>query len=249
MPKEKFVKVNALGSFFTGRKILSVIPGLRVEIWKAFALNLVLSVLVCAVALFIGFEFLLNPMESYLIGKLPGWLDWSAVTLKYGLGFLLVVLSLFLAIFIPLNLMFIWYERLVERVVAHIGKPPEGPPIKTSFSHTVFGILREVLIFMGLFAIGFLPIMGPPLVFIFSPHVLGRATFDPYIAGMKERGVHVELKERKFGMTTIALGAMEAGLPIYLPIIGFFLIPWAIIHLVIGLAYIYESERSEVISN
>lgn len=243
MEEGQIVKVNALGSFFTGRKILSIIPGLRVEIWKAFTLNLFLTICVGAVALFIGFKFLLIPMESYLLGKLPGWLDWTATTLKIGLGVILVFLSLFLAVFIPLNLMFIWYEKLVERVIIHIGNPVEGPPIKTNSIQTVVVIAREVLIFIGLFIIGFIPILGPPLVFILSSHVLGRATFDPYIAVMKQRGVPMELSERKFGMTTIALGAMEAGLPIYLPIIGLFLIPWVIVHLVLGLAYIYEKKR------
>lgn len=241
--QRRLVKADALTVFRNGRKVLPVIPGIRIEIWKAFGLNLVLSAVVLGVALYCGFHFLLDPMEGWLEGKLPGWLDWTAWTIKFGLGLLLVVISLFLSILIPLNLMFLWYEGLVEKVVTFLGTPDLGVPIKSGILKQVKGGAREVAIIVGLFIGGFIPLIGPPLVFVLSSHFLGRATFDPYIEVMKKRGYNLEIPERRFGLTTIAVGAMEAGLPFYFPIFGLFLVPWMVIHLVIGLAYMYEKER------
>lgn len=236
-------KINALGAFFTGRRILSVIPGLRANIWRDFFINLVLSIAICAGALYVGFKFMLNPMESFLTGFLPGWLDWTAVSLKYGLGVLLIFLSLFLSIIIPLNVMFLWYENLVQKVVTYLGTSKAGEPIKTPLPVVIKTILKEISIIVGLLVIGFIPIVGPVIVFILSSHVMGRASFDPYIGVMKNLGYDIAIPQRKFGSTTISIGALEAGLPIYLPVLGIFLIPWVVIHVTIGVAYMMESRR------
>ncbi len=240
---DKVFRINAIGAFIQGRKLLGRIPGLRIKIWQAFGLNLVVFFVLFIGGFLAGFHFLLEPMEESLREWLPGWLDWSATTLEYGLMLILLLMSLFLAVLLPLNLMFIWYENLVEKVMEFRGAPRVEPAIKTPLLVTIRQTLREVIIIFGLFFLGFFPLIGPPLVFVFSSHMMGRATFEPYISVMRNRGIEVEIPERRFGLTSISIGALEAGLPFYIPVIGLFLIPWCVLHLVIGLAWLYESER------
>lgn len=236
-------KLNAVGAFMEGRNLVGRVPGLRAAIWKSFFINLFLFFALLAGIFYAGMEYLLDPMEAGLKDWLPGWLDWTAVTLRFALTLLLFLLSLFLAIFLPLNLMFLYYEKLVDKVLDFMGTPRQDHPIPTPLPHTILVGMREVLILLMLVFIGFFPIIGAPLVFVLSSHVMGRATFEPYIAVMKNRGYDLDIPEKKFGLTTIGIGALEAGLPFYFPVLGLFLIPWCVLHLVIGVAWVYESER------
>ncbi|MCD8535623.1 MAG: hypothetical protein LR011_12910 [Verrucomicrobia bacterium] len=243
------IRVNALAAFIEGRRLIKVVPGLRAAIWKSFILNLALFGGFFAGLYWLGLHYFLEPMELMLLSWLPGWLDWSAHTLRVGLTLLLIILSLFLAILLPLNLLFIWYERLVSKVLDFLGTPHHQPPVHVSPVTSILIGVRDILILVLAVFLGFIPVMGPAVAFILSAHVMGRATFDPYIGVMKSRGFNISIPEKKFGFTTIAIGSLEAGLPFYIPIVGLFLIPWCIVHMVIGVASIYESHRGLATGN
>ena len=229
--------VTASFKFYrAGRKASAEIPGVRKKIRNGFLISLALLALLGVIVTALISTLLLVPMEMWLMTYLPNWADWLArgfaLLLSATLGFVGLTLSLrFMVI-----LLGFFYEGAVHHVVEHFRpetEPGQGGP------SLILEIFREAVFFVLLIALQFIPVAGFFIVIAISSWLVGKGVHAPHKAVLMDRGLKRTAPNH---LACLSSGSLEF-VCLLLPIIGWVLLPWFMINMVVGQAWIYESER------
>lgn len=223
------------------------IPGLKGMVTKALFLNGLILFTIAAALTYAAYAFIFSPILAWLEPHLPAWLHTTSVALAWLMLVALGVISTVLAVRISFKLLGVWYENLVEKVVMHHRQLPEIPMAWADHLHslgaTMASVAREIGVALLLLMLGFIPLVGPLLVFLVGGHWSGRGIVEPYITVLKGAKQPVGEVSMKPSLMTLSLGAIQVGLAI-IPLVGWVLLPFAMVYQVIGLAHVHEKRQA-----
>ena len=234
--------LNPLTLYGAGRRAGKIVPGLKKRMIGGFLVNLAIFLVISGALFGSLYVFLLRPGEKWMQGWLPDEVDWIATALAWFLPVVGLIFSMAFAVRFSVALMTVWFESLVETVVEHFrpgwkaGDPPGW------FGETVRSTTKEMLLMGGTVALGFVPVLGPALVFCLSAILMGRSIAGPYRQVLKSRGEFSEkLPSDRPGPRVLITGLSQMGL-VLVPVVGWFFLPWFVTHCVIGRAQLAEEK-------
>lgn len=221
-----------------GRVATQQLPRVRSKVKKGFLISLLVLFLIATGLVALIFTLIFAPMKLWLLEHLPGWAGWIG---GIGAGFIAITLGI-IALAMSLRFMVIllgfFFEGSVDLIVEHFRPETEpgkgGPPL-------LWEIGREVFYFVLLLLLELIPVAGWILAAIFSSWLVGKGIHAPHKAVLMDRGLE---RSKPSHLACLSSGSAELFL-ILLPVVGWILLPWFMIHMVIGQAWLYESERVE----
>lgn len=205
-------------------------------------------VIVVSVVMQVALErYLLDPLLSWLFEHGIQWLSATGLVVRWILRLVLAAVLLMVALNVSLALMGMWYENLVERVVASFQERAAREFTWRHFVANQMGSLwvavQDVALSVLLLPMGFIPIVGPVLVFVGASLLTGRSVIAAYETVLLEPGQ--SLSNRMSGQKITAFGlGWVIGLVAFIPFLGWFLAPWLLVRLVIGWAYWRQELRT-----
>jgi uncharacterized protein involved in cysteine biosynthesis len=99
-----------------------------------------------------------------------------------------------------------------------------------------------VLLALLSLGLGFVPVVGPLLVLLVQSYLLGREVRDPYLVVRAAWGDDPLTARKGLTLWTVWAGLLPFALAM-LPVIGWVLLPVAMVHLVAGFAWRGEEAR------
>lgn len=251
-------RVSPLALLAAGRQAFREVPGLRLFLLKGLVLNYLIFIITAMLGMGVLYYLIIEPIGAELSA-------WSA-----GGGFLLELLSqilrvllwianillmagtVVLSLLVSLAVVSIWFEALAGRIIAHWRAGEEELTLPVfSFKElviSVWGSLRASLLLIILaclaLALGFIPLIGPVLVFVIDSFLLGWEVRNPYL--VVREGLGDEPKGLRKGLRLWTLGT--GLLPLLLaaiPFAGWLLLPAAMTYLVAGVAWRGEQAFAE----
>jgi uncharacterized protein involved in cysteine biosynthesis len=221
------------------------IPGLRAMILKALLINGLLLFIIAAGVTFGFYYFAVLPTKGWLEPRVPDWLHLISVVLFYLVLAAVALISSILAVRISFVLLGVWYENLAEKVITFHRPLPDLPFRLSEQVHslglTLFGVAREIFVAVSLLILSFIPLIGPVLVFFIGGHWSGRGIIEPYLTVLKNAKQPTGELSLKPSLMTLSLGAIQVLLAL-IPLVGWILLPFVMVHQVIGLAYAHETQ-------
>lgn len=250
VPALKLKTPGALELVQAGREAFRRVPGMRILMLKGFLLLYGLFALLGTGATVLVYRLVIRPqfdrLESY--GKDGGWLMDILIPL---LDFLvrltqvmLLAAVLMLAFLVTLSLLSVWFEALAEKVVRHQRQAEGGTGFDFRlWMSSLLTALRDGLwlFLVALFSIllGFIPFIGPFLIFFINGYLLGWEVRQPYLNVDAALG-----RPKGYSKTGLTLWTTQIGvLPVVLamiPVVGWLLLPAALIYMVAGMAWVNE---------
>jgi len=253
VPAPPLARANPLSLFAAGRQAVREVPRLRAFVVMGFLLNYLLFAVLVAVVLGVGYVYVVQPLsqgleawgagEGFWRGLLVGILN-AVLWLTQALLLAATVLFGFL---VSLSLMSLWYEGLAERIVAHLRPGGEAPaPFRLgAWVGSLGRALKDSLGLLGLsllaIALGFIPLLGPVLVLLIGSYLMGREVRDPYLTVREGAGDDPRALRRGLTWWTLRTGFLPVLLAM-VPVVGWLLLPFAMVYLVAGFAW--QSERA-----
>lgn len=246
---------SALSLLTSGRQALREIPGMRLFLLKGFLINYTLFVLTAALAYYVIFYFFVQPyvarMDEWVQGEGFFWeiLMLLLNVLLWVTQLLLLAGTLMLSLLFSLAMMSTWLEALAARIVAHCrGREPAGAFSLVEWVISLGAALRDSLGLIGLalaaLLLGFIPVVGPLLVIVVDSYLLGWEIRDPYLVVRQEAG-NPRKQLRKGLMFWTARAGFIPVLLAMIPIVGWLLLPMAMIYMVAGFAWQCEQDLLE----
>lgn len=233
--------LSGLHFYQAGREAARELPGVRKKIGKGYLVSLLVFALVgIGITAFIALV-LFYPMERWVTDFLPDWADWIARVTAFLFAATMGLVGLTLSLRFMVILLGFFFEGAVGVVVAHFR--PETTPGKGGPSLLV-EIVREIFFFVGLLAIEFIPVVGLFLVVVVSSWLVGKGVHAPHKAVLMDRG---QDRTPPSNLDCISSGFSEF-LFLLVPVIGWLCLPWVMINMVVGQAWLYEKERVEQMS-
>jgi len=220
-----------------GRIATREMPRVRSKVTKGFFISLLVLFLIASALVGLIFTLIFAPMKIWLLGHLPGWADWIGGVLAALVAVTLGLIALALSLRFTVILLGFFFEGSVHLIVERFRPETEpgqgGPPL-------LWEILREVFFFISLLLLELIPVAGWILAAVFSSWLVGKGIHAPHKAVLMDRGLD---RSKPSHLACLSSGSAELFL-ILLPVVGWFLLPWFMIHMVIGQAWLYESERA-----
>jgi len=212
------------------------LPRVRSKVRKGFLISLLVLFLIATALIALIFLLIFAPMKVWLLGHLPGWAGWIGGIAAGLIAFTLGLIALTLSLRFTVILLGFFFEGSVDIIVEHFRPETEpgkgGPPL-------LWELLREVFYFGLLLILEFIPVTGWILAAFFSSWLVGKGIHAPHKAVLMDRGLE---RSKPSHLACLSSGSAELFL-IFLPVVGWILLPWFMIHMVIGQAWLYESER------
>lgn len=219
-----------------GRTAARAMPRVRSKVHKGFLISLVVLALIATVLIGLIFTLIFAPMKIWLLGFLPGWASWVGGVLAGLVALTLGMIALALSLRFTVILLGFFFEGAVDLIVERFRPETEngkgGPPL-------LWEIMREVFYFILLLMLELIPIAGWILAAVFSSWLVGKGIHAPHKSVLMDRGLE---RSKPSHLACLSSGSAEL-LLILIPIVGWVLLPWVMIHMVIGQAWVYESER------
>jgi uncharacterized protein involved in cysteine biosynthesis len=251
VPARRLTRAGPLALLGAGREAFRQVPGLRGLLLQGFLLLYALFVVIGAVVMGLVYRFAIQPL-SHSLGSVQSSGNFFLellLPLASGLVWLgeLLLLSatLLLSLVLSLALLSVWFEALAGRVAAHArgGAAAEAPFRLGAWLRGIGRALRDNLVLLGLallsVVVGFVPLVGPFLVFALASYLMGWEVREPYLAVRAARGE--SLKDLRRGSTwwTVRVGALAVLLAM-VPWLGWLLLPVLLIYQVAGVAWLSE---------
>ena len=236
-------KINPFILMKQGGNAIAQVQGMKKAVFTGFLINLIVYLLLAAAMVTLFLLYAYTPIDTWLMESAPSWLAWAGRVVLWLVLVAVTLVSLLFSFRISLKFMGFWYEALADKVVVHFrGKQDGGFSFKgavVDMGRTLLGVMTEVAIAIGLLFLGFIPLIGAPLVFILGSHLMGKAVLDPYRNVLRARDQEWGLpKGDHFG--TLRIGWTEMVLAL-IPILGWLVMPISLVYQVIGLAWQEES--------
>lgn len=248
-------RVGPLALLGAGRTAFREVPGLRLLLLKGFLLLYGIFVVVSAVVLGLVYRYVIQPlsqgMASYDVGGnffldllfplLSGLLWLSQV--------LLLAATLLLSFMLTLSLMTVWFEAVAERVANHArgGALGDATFRFKDWLASLGRSLRDSLLMLVLavvsLVVGFVPLLGPFLVFAVAAYVMGWEVREPYLAVRAARGADLVALRKGLTAWTLRVGMLPVVLAI-VPWVGWLLLPVVLVYMVAGVAWSSEKQRA-----
>lgn len=216
-----------------GRKAYKAYPEVRSNILLSFLLSVLVFSAIVAGLLVVLLTGLLAPFEIWVNGYLPNWADWIIRVLVGLFAIVLVLIITFFSLRFTTILLGVFYERCVHPIVARFrpdSVPGHGGP------SLIVEILREAGYLVLLLLLQFIPAIGWLLSLAFSLWLVGKGVVAPHKAVLKDRNLP---RPAPGVIECISVGSAELAL-LAIPVIGWFLLPWVMIHMVVGQACRFE---------
>ncbi len=250
-PAAALPRRGPLALLASGREALREVPGLRAFIFRGFLLNYGVFAVCAVLGMGLIYTFVVEPigagLSAWSLGEGFLW-ETLAFLLQIVLWIaqlLLMAGTLLLSFFLALVLMSFWFEALAGRIVAHCRQGAEGPPFSLkAWAATLLRSLREsarlILLAVAALLLGFIPVVGPVLVVLVNAYLLGWEVRNPYLLAREESGDDPAQLRRGLKLWTVRVGLLPVLLAMG-PILGWALLPAAMIYLVAGFAW--QGER------
>jgi len=220
-----------------GRLASRELPTVRAKVWKGFFLSLLLLLVVGGgIGTLLGL-LIFAPMKVWLLGRLPEWATWVGATVAVLAGVSLAVVGLVSSLRFTVILLGFFFESAVADVVAHFR--PDSSPGKGGPS-IIWEISREVFYFIILVLLPLIPVAGAFIAMAFSSWLVGKGLHAPHKNVLMDRGL---TRDPPSHVSCLSSGVAEI-LLILIPFVGWLILPWAMIHMVIGQTWIYEEAHS-----
>ena len=240
----------------SGRRAFREVPGLRLFLLTGLALNYAVFLLVGGAVMAGLYFFVVQPLGASLgawsggEGFLAGLLSAVLTALLWLTQLLLMAASLLLSFLLALSLMTLWFEALAGRIVAHCRGGTGSAEEAFSLGAWLKGLgrslkdgLRLILLSFLALLLGFIPVVGPFLVIGINSYLLGWEIREPYLA-VRESSHEARRNLRRGTLAwTISAGFLPVVLAL-VPLLGWLLLPAALIYLVAGVAWQAEQGRS-----
>ena len=237
-----------------GSMAFAQVPGLRRHLAVGFVLLYAVSLVVGLLAVSGLYYFVIEPWSAGLAewgadGFWMGLIAWFARVFLWIANVILLAATVILSLLISIAMMGVWFETTVARIISH-HRTERGDSAPFSLSAWIGTIGRSVadsigLVFIALLglALGFIPVIGPVLVVVIHSYLLGREVRDPYLVVRSERGE--EIKQLRQGLTfwTVRTGLLPFLLAL-IPVVGWIILPAAMMYLVAGFAWQGETARA-----
>lgn len=248
-------KTGVLSLLGAGRNAFREVPGLRAFLVKGFLINYCVFGLIAAAVMGLGYVFVVEPLSQEIAaigaseGFWAGLLHTLAVWAAWITGIVLMAATLLISVVLSLILMSLWFEALAGRIITHWRGDAAGPEF--TMGYWLRGVGRSLidglwLLMLSVFVLvlGFVPVVGPLLVFVLSSYLLGREVRDPYLGLRRELDKDDIPRAWRMVWWTERLGMIPFVLTV-VPVVGWLLLPMALIYLVAGVAWESERLRSE----
>ncbi len=233
------------------RAALKSIDGLRARMWQGFWVNFIVFLALTIafnVALYI---FVMDPLVAYIFGEDSAWHNFGAV-LGWLLQFVIAAVVAVIGLRFTIALTALWYEGLVTKIIAHFRDVPQMP---FSWSQTVKGIgsallgaIRDIAIGVVLLAIGFISMVGTPLVLVAEAFLAGKGLVGTYTDTLKSNGLPLDALRKPLKWLPLQVGALPMLLAL-IPFVGWVLMPIASLYLVIGLTWECEQLQQKTLNS
>jgi len=231
-----------------GLAAMRAVPGLRGYLLLGLLLNYA-AALGAGLLTFYGlYALIFRPLAQWVEGWTVGGGFWAGLlggVFQFFLFFTQVALlggCFLVAFLLALNLMSLWLDGVAERIVRHArGASAPAPGGGLGLGRSVRDVGTQVTLGVAALVVALVPVAGPPLSVAIVAYLFGRELRAPYLAALEGRGQHPASLRAGLLPWTIAQGALPVALGL-LPVIGWLLLPLAMILAVAGIAW--EGEQA-----
>ena len=221
------------------------VPGLRASVWKAFLLNYAIFLVSVLVLNGVVYTYLLNPWIEGTFGT--GDSGWAIVgtVILWGTQLIISALLVIISLIFSIYLMSLWYEHLVALVIRHFRELPEptmnwGKWLQLQ-GKSVLTSLQGIAWILPLLLVGLIPVVGVVLAFVLGAHVVGKEIKIPYTVVLDtHRQLTGDLEKQLPWSFFVGWPQMALA---FIPMVGWVLMPWAMIHQIVGLTFWMESQH------
>ncbi len=231
-----------------GRRAFAEVPGLRALMIKGALLLYAVSILVGLIGVGGVYLLVVQPLTEGMAAWSAGEGFWASlltgiVTFVVWIAqLLLLAATVAVSFLVALAMMSVWFEALAARIAAHHrGTGGEGAPFRLrAWLGGIGRSLLDAVWLIGLavagLALGFIPVIGVVLVVVIESYLLGREVRDPYL--VVREGLGDDPKDLRKGLVlwTPFVGLLPFVLAM-IPVVGWVLLPAAVIYLVAGFAW------------
>jgi len=240
-----------------GRTALREVPKLRGFVYRGFFINYLVFVIAAAMGMGVIYYLIIDPFSAGLAtwgaegGFFASLLASILEALLWVANLLLMAGTLIFSFLFSLALMSIWYEALAARIVAHWRQGEEGVPDPAfSLGALAAGVWRSLwesvgLLIIALFALalGFIPVIGPVLIFLVDAYLIGWEVRNPYMVVREPLDDDVKGMRKGLKIWTIKAGSLPVALAM-IPFVGWITLPALMIYLVAGTSWLAEEKRA-----
>ncbi len=223
-----------------GAAAVRTIPGLHRAAFQGFGLNLAIYFLVMALLNYGFYAGIHLPMRHWLESETAPWLNLFVEMTLWFAQLAVLLISALLSIRVSFKLMSYWHGALIALVIRWFRADLPSMGVIQALPGMIRDLVKEVALGIGLLALGFVPFIGAPLVFLIGCALQGASIVEPYESAMRE--AKQPTGPRQSAATRLLLGAAQMLLAL-LPVIGWLLLPIVNIYQVVGFAYIQEQRR------
>ncbi len=253
-PAPRIAREGPIALFSAGREAFREVPGLRWLMVRGFILLYALFIVIGLIVVGLGYFYVVDPISQWM-GSMESGDSWFwailipllRILLWLGQAMLLAA-CLVLSFLISLAMMSLWFEVLTERIVTHRrGLEVTGSGFTLGlWLGGVWRALKDstflILIALSSLVAGLIPIAGPFLVIAATCYLLGWEVREPYLLVRESMGEDGKPLRKGLALWTIRIGVLPTFLAM-VPILGWFLLPFAIVYQVAGVAWTSEGGR------
>ncbi len=237
-----------LALFAAGREAFAAVPGLRGFVLRGFVLLYAVFAAVGAVMVGLVYRYAVQPLAAGLEAyEADGGFWWDLLfPLLTGLlwlgQMLLLAATLLVAFVISLSLLSVWFEALAARIMAHVrGQAPQEAAFSLGgWVRSLGRALRDNVLLLALavvsLLVGFVPLVGPVLVFGIGSFLMGWEVREPYLAVRAGLGEELPALRRGLTLWTLGIGTLPVVLAM-VPWLGWLLLPVLLVYMVAGLVW------------
>ena len=237
----KFVSV-----MLKGWQAVQDVEGLKASIWKTFLVNYAIFVGIMILLNGVIYLYALRPLVEMVFGTDEGGAALIGTVLLWGVQLVIAAIFAIASLRFSIALMSMWYEHLAGIVILHFRPLPDvsfsiTDWLKTLGQTLVIGF-KEIMVFLLLIVLSFLPGIGLVLVFLAGAYLLGKDTIAPYLNVLQEHKEPTKEIRKSLRGTAFMLGSSQMLLAL-IPVVGWLLMPVVMIYQIIGLSYAMEEVR------
>ena len=243
--KVSLQKTDAITVFRAGHQALAEIEGLRGLVIRGLFLNYLIFFGATIVLNGLFYFQILSPIINWLFGGGEGF--WASVgtVLLWSIQLTVAAVIALVALRFSVELMSLWHQSLVNRIILNFRQIEESEfslsALWTELRYILLEALKSCIFPLLLLFVGWIPLMGLPLVFVLESHLLGRQSVIVYLESLTNPEEAVELR-KKWRWIPLRIGWLPTILA-FIPLIGWLFLPLTLTYEVIGFAYLVEKSR------